>query len=379
MEQHLEGQLPLSIINLVADGVSQMRSHREHHFDWRVRRDLYRALHALPHPQAYAVHGWLAVITAEYVLPIFTTAIDDDPLPQKLVACAREVMEGVVPRNSVKVQELLEEGYQGTGIDCLDWRDTVNYAAEYVGTATYKALLEANGAHDLLAHTDQHVRGQTVQVFHWQQTVAPSEVTDYHIAELAAFSDTASAAAIAYACHSDRYQLEPQRLKAFWEWWAHVALPAAWQRAMSEIPQRIRINHDKHYANQIGRTVDGCQFLLTTPFAHDPHQPELIHEFVACYLFDANGQLLEARIDELGLRDDLDNTVAEQIIAQRLGELGPITYADIQIAPFQVHRFGVTFGLTPHFSAQDKLWRVILEPGNYMSFQAPWDSGVYDT
>jgi hypothetical protein len=225
--------LPPHITAFLEDGLNRMHAHAEHHFDWRVRRDLYQAIRALPPHQAYAVHGWLAVITAEHVLPIFTAAINDDPLPKKLLASARQVMEGVVPQDSAVVLELLEEGYTGTGIDCLDWRDTVNYAAEYAGTATYKALLEANGAYDMLEDTEQHISGQTVQVFNWQETVAPAAVTDYHIAELAAYSDTASAAAIAYACHNDRYQLEPQRLKAFWEWWVQEAIAEAWQRAMT--------------------------------------------------------------------------------------------------------------------------------------------------
>ncbi|GAB4214083.1 MAG: hypothetical protein OHK0022_52100 [Roseiflexaceae bacterium] len=37
----------------------------------------------------------------------------------------------------------------------------------------------------------------------------------------------AGPAAIAFACERERFQLHPQRLKAYWEWWVQVALPDA--------------------------------------------------------------------------------------------------------------------------------------------------------
>lgn len=67
----------------------------------------------------------------------------------------------------------------------------------------------------------------------------------------------------------------------------------------SNIPARIPIAHDDHHASHIGRLADGRQFLVTTPFVpaldSDPGR-----EFIAVYLFDAVGALLEARIDDVG-------------------------------------------------------------------------------
>lgn len=48
-------------------------------------------------------------------------------------------------------------------------------------------------------------------------------------------------------------------------------------------PALIAINHDGYHAEQVGRTPDGRQFFLTTPFEPGGR------EFVALYLFDAAG------------------------------------------------------------------------------------------
>jgi hypothetical protein len=64
-------------------------------------------------------------------------------------------------------------------------------------------------------------------------------------------------------------------------------------------PDLVAIDHDDYHAEHVGRTADGRQFFLTTPF-----EPAIGgsdgNEFVALYLFDAAGKLLEAKIDEFG-------------------------------------------------------------------------------
>jgi hypothetical protein len=210
-----------------------MYAHPQHHYDWRRRRDLYHLLHATD-TTGYRAHGWLAVLAADYVLPIFTTQFPDDPLPQQLIAYATRVMRGEVRNRSARLSMLLEDGYTGTGIDCIlyDMRDgVVAYNAEYAGEAAYKALLEASGAHDLLDHTDDLVHGRHAQAFDVAADATPATVTDRDLAHLAAFSDTASAAAMAYACAQATFQLDPVRLAEFWEWWVRYAVPEAWRRA----------------------------------------------------------------------------------------------------------------------------------------------------
>ena len=136
-------------------------------------------------------------------------------------------------------------------------------------------------------------------------------------------------------------------------------------------PDLIAIDHDDYHAEHIGRTADGRQFFLTTPFVSG-------NEFVALYLFDEAGKLLDAIIDEFGPRATMDKEVRDGTYEQRLQELGNVTFERIEIAPFAVERFGTTFGLIPDWDEEDSL-SVILQPGNYMAFYEPWDNGDYDT
>jgi len=114
--------------------------------------------------------------------------------------------------------------------------------------------------------------------------------------------------------------------------------------------------------------------MLTGPF--EPYG----HEFVALYLFDSDGGFLEAKIDDLGLRPNIDAARGEKMAAGWLAELGPVTFCRIEVAPFEVERFGLKFGLIPRPPEDDEDdWWVELQPGNYMAFHEPWDSGDYDT
>jgi hypothetical protein len=144
-------------------------------------------------------------------------------------------------------------------------------------------------------------------------------------------------------------------------------------------PTIIAIDHDDYHASHVGCLSDGRQFFLTTPFV-PAVRGNAGREFVALYIFDKRGSFLEARIDDLGTRADLDAEHARRIFKQRLSELGPVEYGRIEVQPFEIQRFGTSFGLLPRPPEEgDDDWWVELEPGNYMAFHEPWDSGEYDT
>jgi hypothetical protein len=143
-------------------------------------------------------------------------------------------------------------------------------------------------------------------------------------------------------------------------------------------PQLVAINHDDYHAQHIGRTADGRQFFLTTPFV-PAWRDEAGCEFIALYFFDAGGRFLDAHIDDLGPRANLDRDAARRLLKQRLAELGPVTYDRIEVQPFQIERFGTTFGLVLRELEDDDRWAVEVQPGNYMAFFEPFDRGEYDT
>jgi hypothetical protein len=76
----------------------------------------------------------------------------------------------------------------------------------------------------------------------------------------------------------------------------------------------------------------------------------------------------------------MDESLRVRLRDKRLKDLGEISYGRIEIAPFSVHRFGIEFGLIVRAPEDDEdLLTVTMEPGNYMAFFEPWDSGEYDT
>ncbi|GIE34303.1 hypothetical protein Ait01nite_073480 [Actinoplanes italicus] len=141
--------------------------------------------------------------------------------------------------------------------------------------------------------------------------------------------------------------------------------------AEATAPERIAIEPDEFQARHVGHTADGRQFFLTTPFEPGAR------EFVALYLFRADGSFAEARIDAF---TDGEQAAADRAHRDRLRELGEVTHDRISVAPFSVERFGTTFGLiSAPPETEDDVWWVTAEPGDYMAFSPPWDCGIYDT
>ena len=46
--------------------------------------------------------------------------------------------------------------------------------------------------------------------------------------------DTASAAAVAWACTASSPTCEPERLEEFWKWWLNEVIPAAWEKSAQD-------------------------------------------------------------------------------------------------------------------------------------------------
>lgn len=144
-------------------------------------------------------------------------------------------------------------------------------------------------------------------------------------------------------------------------------------------PEFVAIEHDDYNARHIGCTADGRQFFLTTPFV-PAIGGNAGREFIALYLFDSQGILLDAQIDDLGPRASLDRDAAQHLYDQRLAGLGSVSFERIEVQPFQFERFGTTFGLVLRVPEDDDdVWAVEVQPGNYMAFFEPFDSGEYDT
>ncbi len=148
-----------------------------------------------------------------------------------------------------------------------------------------------------------------------------------------------------------------------------------------EPPKLIAIDHDNYHAEHVGRTSDGRQFFLTTPFIPASHDGKSSgSEFVALFLFNALGTFIDAKIEDFGPRASMNEEKRKASHDALLQELGEVTFQRIVVAPFSVERFGVHFGLILRVpDDDDDVWAVEMQPGNYMAFFEPWDSGDYDT
>lgn len=143
-------------------------------------------------------------------------------------------------------------------------------------------------------------------------------------------------------------------------------------------PAFVALDHDDAYAKYVGTLADKRQFFLTKPYLPAP-PGKSEHDFLALYIFDEYGALLDARIEDLGPRDKVDVNKARALRAEMLGSLGKYKPERIFMAPFRVEKFGVEFGLIAHPPKRlTDEWHVTVEPGHYMTFAPPWDSGQYD-
>lgn len=150
------------------------------------------------------------------------------------------------------------------------------------------------------------------------------------------------------------------------------------QETASSPTFKIAIEPDDYHAQHVGHTSDGRLFFLTTPFAPATSE-ESGCEYVALYIFSSEGILEKARIDSFGPRATMDKSAREALLQKRLQEIDGTT-ARIEIAPFSHLHEGKEFGLVYREAEdEDDLPAVEVQPGNYMAFFEPWESGEYDT
>jgi len=137
-------------------------------------------------------------------------------------------------------------------------------------------------------------------------------------------------------------------------------------------PNRFKIVPDDYHARIVGKKENDEQFFITNPFGKN--------EYLAVFIWNKDGSFKEAKIDNLGPRDKLDEKVELEFYKKRLSELGKIRSTTIEVEPFEVERFDEKFGLIySSYEDDGNLYETVeLYPGNYMAFYPPWE-GDYDT
>ena len=88
--------LPPDLHSLIDKALVVMTTDPHHRLAPQRRREIYDTLRALPGLIGPHTCGWLAVITAQRVLPLFQQEFPEDTLPQDLLNTAIGLLEGKV-------------------------------------------------------------------------------------------------------------------------------------------------------------------------------------------------------------------------------------------------------------------------------------------
>jgi hypothetical protein len=200
------------------------------YFDWRKRREIYKLLNVDSKTTSNPRHKFLAMQSAEFVLPLFQPIYPDDSLVFELFESAKAFSENRVD-NFEKLDETEDAGYHASQWFGYNFEDEQrDYQSAYAGLAAYKALVEVRHMIDPWKNADHLSKGQNVMRFgstgHTDWT-SGQDFTDEEWNHLAAFGDTAAAASFAYSTSRTADQCQPKLLYEFWKWWTEVALPKA--------------------------------------------------------------------------------------------------------------------------------------------------------
>jgi hypothetical protein len=246
------GNLPSSLYVPLDEARMAMEEHPGHHLAPYYRTRIYQVLMRDRNPFIKAknggARGWLAVLSAEKVLPVFehgSFRVEDIPkgkleLPSQLLDLSKRVMHNDISPSQALQEAAALDAHQEFNM----MLNESNYDPEgfpvnaiMAGLAAATALGEACGLDDLsLLQGDERrrwlsepIRGKTSQV---ERDSAQAFSQDDPIDEtfvLKVNPDAAAYAAVAYSCGINSTKCDPQRLRGFWTWWLTEALPKAWK------------------------------------------------------------------------------------------------------------------------------------------------------
>ena len=173
---------------------------------------------------------YLAIQSAEFVLPLFRPVYPDDTVIYDLLAGAKAVLEDRVD-NLDQLARLENEGYLlSDGLGYHFESGQRDFQSFYAGFAAYKALVEVRHMIDpwehigLLSKSQNVMRSGGPEIVGWTRG---EDFSDQDWSSLAAFGDTAAAASFAYSTSPTTDRCQPMLYYEFWKWWTEVALPKA--------------------------------------------------------------------------------------------------------------------------------------------------------
>lgn len=232
--------LPDTIQHLIRTADWAVRAHSQHQMNWRQRHTIYTAFDTTTPSIGTQARIWLAILTAEYVLPIFEATFaevcfeppEDDAyaeLPRQWITLAHTIVEGRSDPQSIA--EYRHMAHTNMGCMQLDYGSLARNMVA-AAEAAYRATKEALGIvpfHDLHLYSISPRGFGSYGQIHDTDAVRATEWPDTRLAFLA--GDVAAAAAIAFSCNRTSLECDSGKLLTFWGWWLAEAIPTAWAKA----------------------------------------------------------------------------------------------------------------------------------------------------
>lgn len=145
-------------------------------------------------------------------------------------------------------------------------------------------------------------------------------------------------------------------------------------------PDRFTIVPDDFHVPYAGTAEDGRLFFLSDELFQPGRSGG---GFVGLYLWNADGSFSEVRVDPVGRSEGRPPAQAgagpgaEELVEQRLAELGDYELGPIEVEPFLETVDGVGFGWA--VTKFRGTYSINLAPGDFIAYYEPWDGLGYDT
>ncbi|HVN54184.1 MAG TPA: Imm5 family immunity protein [Anaerolineaceae bacterium] len=217
--------LPDPLRRMIVESMATMKADLHYHLPPLRRLAIYRSLNPRANPDAPVLaRGWLAIITARRVLPVWhmycPVSVEDNQLPDRLLSIARNAISG-----TIDLERAWHEANDlwfvagSLGEPAIQRRTDVPNKAFYACDTALKAVHEVFWIEFLQKATEiEHTSDEYLQ--DWER-------------------DSAASAMIAEAGGADAGSLDLRKRHDFWEWWLSQAVPAAWVRSQEPVTKSI--------------------------------------------------------------------------------------------------------------------------------------------
>lgn len=151
--------------------------------------------------------------------------------------------------------------------------------------------------------------------------------------------------------------------------------------APAAAPQQFTIVPDDYHVPYAGTAGDGRKFFLSDElFSSEPGKQST--GYVGLFLWNADGSFSGLRVDPVQRADGVPpgqavSAGADQLLHERLAELGHCKLESITVQPFTRKVDGVTFGWS--VTEYEGTFSINIEPGDFIAYYEPWDGLDYDT